>query len=445
MNSSLQARPRRQQQRGAVLIVAVVLFALIGATAILAVAPRADSQAERARRTTEALAQARQALIGFAAGIALTGPERPGDLPCPDIDNDGSADPPCATEVTRLGRLPWRTLGLADLRDGDGERLWYAVSTNFKNNPRTPCANHADVGCLNSETRGTITLRSASGTPIYDGTVNGAVAVIIAPGSALRDATINQDRSAAGINNPRNYLDIAPSGEDNFDFLDSAANGFFTGPVVDAYGNVIVNDRIVAITPQDMMVVLERRVAQEVASCLNQYATANGQKYPWAADMLESGLNNKYHDYEAPAARRYGRVPDEPFTRTQTDDGSMIPAWAAGCTLALGAWWTNWKGLVLYALAEPFQPGGLIACGVSCFTVNRPFAAPAPDVRFVVVVAGTALPPQDRTAPPGTIDTNPANFVEFENATSPTAPDPTFEIRTIGADFNDRLAYFPVP
>ena len=127
----------------------------------------------------------------------------------------------------------------------------------------------------------------------------------------------------------------------------------------------------------------------------------------------------------------------------------MIPVWAGGCTLALGAWWTNWKGLVLYALAEPFQPGGPVVCGALCFTVNRPFVAPAPNVRYVVMVAGAvlpaALPPQDRTAPPGTIDTNPANFVELENSTSPTAPDPTFEIRTIGADFNDRLAYFPVP
>jgi hypothetical protein len=423
----------------------VVLFALIGVTAVLAVAPRTDSQLEKERRTTVALAQARQALIGFAAGIVLTGPERPGDLPCPDVNNDGSADPPCATEATRLGRLPWRTLGLPDLRDGDGERIWYAVSTNFKNNPRTPCASHADAGCLNSETPGTMTVRDASGAPIYDGTVNGAVAIVIAPGVALSHATLNQDRSAAGINNPRNYLDIAPSGEDNVDFLDGSANGLLTGPVVDANGNVILNDRVAVITSRDMLVVMERRVAQEVAFCLEEYANVNGQRYPWAADMLESGLNNRYHDYEAPAARRYGRVPDEPFNRTQTDDASMSAVWTAGCKLALGAWWTNWKGLVLYALAEPFQPGGLAACGASCFTVNRPFAAPAPNVRYVVMVAGTALSSQDRTAPPGTVDTNPADFVEFENSTLPTAPDPTFEIRTIGANFNDRLAYFPVP
>ena len=104
-------------QRGAALIVAVVLFALIGVTAILAVARGTDSEAEKERRTTDALAQAKAALIGFASGVALTGAERPGDLPCPDMDNDGSADPPdspCPTAANRLGRLPWRTLGLPD-------------------------------------------------------------------------------------------------------------------------------------------------------------------------------------------------------------------------------------------------------------------------------------------------------------------------------------------
>src|SRR5262249_17835018 len=87
--------------------------------------------------TSAALVQARAALTGVAAGVNLTGAQRPGDLPCPDLNNDGTAEASCSTLVSRIGRLPWKTLGLPDLRDGAGERLWYAVSTNFKNNPRT--------------------------------------------------------------------------------------------------------------------------------------------------------------------------------------------------------------------------------------------------------------------------------------------------------------------
>jgi hypothetical protein len=440
--------PRRHTQQGAALIVAVVLFTLIGVTTILAVARGTDEQTQKDGRTAEALAAAKQALLGFAAGIALTGAERPGDLPCPDMDNDGSADPPCATEGLRLGRLPWRTLGLGDLRDGDGERLWYAVSTRFKNNPRTSCADHADPGCLNSDTHGTITVRDASGAVVYDGLSNGAIAVLISPGAVLRRAdspTDPQVRDAAGINNPINYLDVLPAGgEDNANFVDAATNGFVAGPVLDANRRVIVNDRIVTITHQDLLPALERRVVQEVAYCLNQYAAASGQRYPWAADMLESGLNNKYLDSDAPAARRYGRIPDEPFTRTQSDDAAMSANWTSGCKLTVGSWWTNWKSQIIYSLAEAYQPGAAAACG-SCLSVNLPSAPSAANVRYVVIAAGMVLAGQDRSAPPGTVNVNPANFVEFENSTSPTAPDPIFEVRLISASFNDRLAYFPVP
>ena len=234
------------------------------------------------------------------AAIALTPhrPERPGDLPCPDLDNDGSADPPCSTGVARLGRLPWKTLGLPDLRDGDGERLWYAVSTNYKNNPRTPCAAHADPGCLNSETLATITVRNSSGVIVNDGTNtdrvtnNGIVALVLSPG-----ATIQRQGSAgcAGSQllrcrrlavrcaralladseptdvprcNPANYMDVLSGTEDNADFTEGLpANGFIAGPVV-AGTSTIVNDRILAITRQDLLPVLERRVVQEVALCL---------------------------------------------------------------------------------------------------------------------------------------------------------------------------------
>ena len=75
----------------------------------------------RSERVTEAsLAKAKEALIAYAA----TDGNRPGELPCPDTHipsgaSHGIADllagPNCPSNV---GRLPWRTLGLPDLRDG---------------------------------------------------------------------------------------------------------------------------------------------------------------------------------------------------------------------------------------------------------------------------------------------------------------------------------------
>ena len=460
MNRSLRSGVRSRRQRGAALIVSVLLFAVIGVTALLAFARASESEAGRDRRTTEALAAAKAALIGFAGGTKLTGSERPGDLPCPDLDNDGSAELSCPLEAQRLGRLPWKTLGLPDLRDGDGERLWYAVSKNFKNNPRTPCPNHADAGCLNSNSLGTITLRDASGAIVHDATNldpithNGIVAVVIAPGAVLaRDDSPGspQVRDATGINNSVNYMDVAPAGgEDNANFVDTpiaTTNGFISGPVMGPSGQVIVNDRIAAITLGDILPVLERRVVQEVAVCLRDYAAANvGRKYPWAADMLESGLNNNYLDSAAATAGSYGRIPDAPFTRTQSDDGTMGAGWVGACKIPppLPApqpavnWWTNWKSQVLYAIAPAFQPGGAAACG-ACLTVNRPNGAPVASVRVVAMASGRALSGQNRILVGA--NTNPANYVEFENATS----DAMFEIRFASVTFNDRLAYFPMP
>jgi hypothetical protein len=156
-------------------------------------------------RTRAALEHARQALIGRAIGDA----SRPGSLPCPDADGDGSADLFTGSSCPAyIGRLPWRTLGLGDLRDEHGETLWYALSPGFRDHPSAPP--------LNSDTRGTLTVYSGSdATPM----TKEAVAVIFAPGSALsgqaRDESPAQC-STTGKHVPRsrcpaNYLDVSGS------------------------------------------------------------------------------------------------------------------------------------------------------------------------------------------------------------------------------------------
>lgn len=109
--------------------------------------------------TERALQQAKSALIGYAMTNA-----RFGEFPCPDLNNDGVAENSCTTSnnVT-IGRLPWKTLNLTNLRDAAGERLWYGLSDNFSNNSN---------GNINSNTTGQITL---------DSTIELA-AVVLAPG-----------------------------------------------------------------------------------------------------------------------------------------------------------------------------------------------------------------------------------------------------------------------
>jgi hypothetical protein len=91
---------------------------------------------------------AREALLGFAA--TYRNKEHPnadfGYLPCPDLDGDGSSETCGGQGQTSVGRLPYLTLNLPDLRDGSGECLWYAVSGSFKNNPKADAVNWDSTG-----------------------------------------------------------------------------------------------------------------------------------------------------------------------------------------------------------------------------------------------------------------------------------------------------------
>src|SRR5262245_29714894 len=119
-------------------VILLVVFMVFGAAAIFyGLLTSSNLDIERDKKTAEALAQAKVALIGYAVGVNFfSGTPRPGDLPCPDLNDSGSSGASCGNaagttgQTSRIGRLPWKSLGLPDLRDGNGERLWYAVSSN---------------------------------------------------------------------------------------------------------------------------------------------------------------------------------------------------------------------------------------------------------------------------------------------------------------------------
>src|SRR6185436_5506383 len=117
---------------------AALFLIVLAAFALAAGLASSGSDGARERATERALAEAREALLAFAADRAIDTVVGAGYLPCPDLDNDGWAEPTCGSlagdigQDERIGRLPWKTLGIADVRDGDGERLWYAVSAKYK-------------------------------------------------------------------------------------------------------------------------------------------------------------------------------------------------------------------------------------------------------------------------------------------------------------------------
>lgn len=440
----------------------MLLVVIIGITAFVAYSQGTSTDLARQRRTDEALAQAKAALLGYAVGrpLDVTVQERRlGELPCPDRDNDGDADLKCDTEATRIGRLPWRTLGLPDLRDADGERLWYAVSIiHGANDPRTTCNHPEDAGCLNSDAAGSITVRNSAGTIIHDAvpheppTYRGAIAVIIAPGAALtRQGGATQVRKeAADILAPVNYLDVARN-EDNADFTDYGTNGFISGPVRDdATGEIVSNDRMVTVSYDDLMPALEKRVSQEVVACLDAYAAANHGRYPWAADITASGVTRNYSDTTGALT---GRIPDSMNKSRDSSGATMSTTWPTAPACYFGQslrWWNEWKLRVFYSVADSYKPAvttPVLPCS-SCLMVYKDSAA-VTDVKYVIALSGKRLQGvagnQPRTTTLGVAPEtlgNPANFLELENKDMFSLSG-LFELRAgpYTPSFNDTVAY----
>jgi hypothetical protein len=351
-----------QPQRGIGAVIFAALIALLAIGVLLTVLSGKSAQNQFDEKTLPVLAVARQALITYAAGN-VSAP--PGRLPCPDTNNDGLEDVPCGSTATnQLGRLPWKTLGLPDLRDGSGECLWYAVSASFKDNPLS-------TG-VNSDTPGQLVITDG-GFSILAGN---AIAVILAPGPQLP----GQDRTSAGTTQcggnttASNYLDTVGA-------INNAAPTATT--FATAQPSSTFNDRLVYITPAQFFPAVERRVAGEIKKVLLSYYNTPGNNYfPFAADAT--------------------------FTCTPLLTRGRLPAIiSVGCpgladwTLAPPGWFTsdNWSSLTYYTVASactsPFTgctgPGGLL-------TVNGGASA-ITNAEALVIEPGPALPLLGQTPP----------------------------------------------
>jgi type II secretory pathway pseudopilin PulG len=276
-------------QRGAAMMVMLVIMVL-GALAFLVSALGSSTiKTTQLNNSATALAQAKEALIGYAVTYGDTNPNTHGYLPCPDansaIGNEGNEDPNCGvTDANTIGRLPWKSLGLPPLHDGSGECLWYAVSGTYKNNPKTSTK-------MNWDNTGKPKVFSTDGNEIA---ANEIVAVVIAPGTVISDNSPAQDRSGAvapicgGNYSPAAYLDNDTT--HNINNSDIAAGKFILPHDHRANGNVTltVNDQLVFITRQDIWSAIEKRIAQETRQCLDDYAASNGGRYPWAAPVTDT-------------------------------------------------------------------------------------------------------------------------------------------------------------
>ena len=229
-------------QQGAALLIFIILMVMAGLTYVVANLSPAVIEAKRAQKTNEALVQARDALIGFAAQYreqqaAQSPPDLDvvyGYLPPPDLGNLNGAIGNCKTEGCAtvnaaaipddnqylVGRIPWQTLGVGPLRDGHAECLWYAVSATHR-------SVDSFAAVMNWDTLSTPDIAIGSNKTDLSsvGAHDKPIAVIFSPGPAFdqgrtasNDAPLcggNYDKThyvdAALINNSQRALAITPS------------------------------------------------------------------------------------------------------------------------------------------------------------------------------------------------------------------------------------------
>ena len=452
----LHAPVRRRRQAGIALLVLVFVLGIVAVAALYSGLDTTSVRISRENATQQALKRAKEALIAYSsnsltAGTCTTNCPRPGDLPCPDTSNTGSAGTSCGSatgsnQSLRIGRLPWKTLGIEDLRDGYGERLWYAVSNNFKNNTRTLP--------LNSDTVGTITVRDAGGASIYETAAgNGVAAVVFSPGPAIqRQDGVNQARSTTQENTASNYLDNA-LGEDNADFVDSSStNGFILGPVYDSQGREILNDRLILLTRDDMATAMEQRVAQEVRNALLDYycgsasnadystrsclTTSGNRFYPSPAQFNDNsclGNSNISSGCDSHSSESRGRIPAN----------NLSPDWDSSSILRSvknNNWFqqNGWRELVFYAVA-PACGTGYINCngGGGLLTLNGALES-STTKQAIVISAGRSIGTQSRTTT--SAKQSEVNYLDGENY---NPLDNVYARANTSSDFNDRALSIP--
>jgi hypothetical protein len=442
---------RRVSPRGAALLAFLALLVLGGLSWFLHLATGFNRASVRDPITDRALAEAKDALLGYAAAYPETHLRNhraafvPGHLPCPDtgnaLENEGAEAGTCGAKgVTVIGHFPWRSLGIPPPKDGYGECLWYAVSGNYKANPK------ADL--LNPDIPGQFQVVDAEGRILAgEGAAERPVAILFAPGPPLA----GQERAAArkecrGDYDARQFLD-ALGGIDNAQPHPEPEG---VTRVIAGQEGARFNDRLLWIGQAELFARVEGRLApedlfdanaspqtraltQRAAACLARFGDNNTfRRLPWAAAIaLDRAAPDTFENdaFSDSKNRNGGRLPmlvkqsrttldptwgtfaecaakDSACRLMRSDNcpellpvaGYPTPADGSGNMDSPDGWLDKWKDHLFYLVAPGFAPAKALAadCALTpedCLLVNgQPYAA-------VLIFAGAPLPGQTRANP----------------------------------------------
>jgi hypothetical protein len=336
----MRAALPRQRQRG-VALMAMLAVLILGATwwTVTALSNAVNRTAEQRAQSAQVLQQAKAALMGWVAHqAAMAGENDPGRLPCPEpaanigTANQGLTANTCA--LPAVGRLPWRTLGLDQLRDASGEPLWYVVSPNWT---------------LDGVVANTLINSNSTGQLALDAAAPGdVVALIVAPGAPVSVAASanclarNQVRPSI---DPRDYLECQNAVVGATSFVSGGPAGSF-------------NDQVLAITGAELLPFIEAAVAHR-----------------FERDIAPQ-LRPTYAGWNAAA------IPPLPFAAA-FGDPTAAAAYGTPFVLPLG----TTAGLMPISISET-APGSGVACTVAA---QGPRCAPEFVAWTGAVLAGPAI------------------------------------------------------
>lgn len=297
-------------QRGAALLIFLVLLVLGGLTYVVSGFGPEMIEARRQKKTDAALAHARDALVGYAITFRESqnqiadnaGNPRPdpvyGYLPLPDLGTANNTNTGClwegcdanlsgnALNKTIVGRFPWRLLGTEPLRDGQGECLWYVVSGSHQRVDKAVPMNWdmpGQIEIVTTTTTDTAKLKSLLTSPHQR-----PVAIILSPGPIVGD----QNRSLLGGNdvsqcggnyNPANYLDpnLATALLDHAD-NPAATSAYFTG------------NTSTDTSTTNMAISTRGRVVREGATMLKQACAPNANNCLTVANDIGLPIDSEF-------------------------------------------------------------------------------------------------------------------------------------------------------
>lgn len=253
------------RQRGAALILMFLALILVALSVfVLRYSPQ-QRDAETLQREHQSLHAAKQLLLAYAArrhGRESDSPAedrelqlaRPGELVCPDFNNDRQMNGPTndyngAHCRHRVGWFVFESFNHESVIGDEASPIWYAVAAEYYN--------YSGLGGYNEPVINTVTNSSMTldGEPV--------VAVLFATGLPLEGQNDRGVDDAAAAQSSFLEQDNAAT-QDTFISLSASAN---------------FNDVALGITQAELMQAVEKKAAFAIAKRLNQYFVDNN-RYP---------------------------------------------------------------------------------------------------------------------------------------------------------------------